>query len=113
MLATEYKCPTMEILSTSIDEPEKIDVAYVAHLARISLTRDEQGMFQKQLEHILDHVRKLNELDVEGIEPMAHAIPVKNRFREDVPVPGVDHEIAMQNAPQQRHGQFFVPRILE
>lgn len=93
--------------------PEKIDVAYVAHLARISLAPGEQEMFQEQLEHILDHVKKLNELNVEGVEPMAHAIPVKNRFREDVVVPGLDHEVAMGNAPEARHDQFFVPRILE
>ena len=93
--------------------PEKIDVAYVAHLARISLAPGEQEMFQEQLEHILEHVKKLNELNVEGIEPMAHAIPVKNRFREDVVVPGIDVEAAMNNAPESRHDQFFVPRILE
>ena len=93
--------------------PEKIDVSYVAHLARISLAPGEQELFQEQLEHILDHVKKLNELDVSGIEPMAHAIPVKNSFREDVITPCIDHEAAMQNAPEARHEQFFVPRILE
>jgi len=93
--------------------PEKIDVTYVAHLARIALAPGEPEMFQQQLEHILDHVKKLNELDVSGIEPMAHAIPVKNRFRYDVVTPGIDHELALQNAPEARHDQFFVPRILE
>lgn len=94
-------------------EQEKIDVAYVAHLARISLAPGEQEMFQQQLEHILDHVKKLNELDVTNVEPMAHAIPVENRFREDVPVNCLDHEAAMNNAPEVRHELFFVPRILE
>jgi len=92
---------------------EKIDVAYVAHLARISLAPGEKEMFQHQLEHILEHVKKLNELDVSGVKAMAHAIPVKNRFREDVPVECIDHEKAMSNAPDSRHELFFVPRILE
>ncbi len=103
----------MDANNTAPASPEKIDVAYVAHLARISLAPGEQEMFQTQLEHILDHVKKLNELNVDGIEPMAHAIPVKNRFRDDVVVPGLEHEAAMGNAPEERHGQFFVPRILE
>lgn len=96
-----------------MNQPEKIDVAYVAHLARIALAPGEQGMFQQQLEHILAHVDKLNELDVSGIEPMAHAIPVKNRFRDDVPRAGLDHETVLANAPQAKHEQFFVPRIIE
>jgi len=98
---------------SSPSQPEKIDVAYVAHLARISLAPGEQELFQSQLEHILEHVNKLNELDVAGVEPMAHAIPVKNCFRDDVVRPSLDHDAAMRNAPEERHGQFFVPRILE
>jgi aspartyl-tRNA(Asn)/glutamyl-tRNA(Gln) amidotransferase subunit C len=92
---------------------EKIDVSYVAHLSRISLGEGEQEMFQEQLEHILDHVKKLNELNVEGTEPMAHAIPVKNSFRDDAIRPCLNHDLAMKNAPEARHDQFFVPRILE
>lgn len=93
--------------------PEKIDVAYVAHLARIALSPEERAMFQHQLEHILEHVKKLNELDVSGIEPMQHGIPVKNQFREDVVKEGIDHESVIHNAPGARHDQFFVPRIIE
>ncbi|HMO50315.1 MAG TPA: Asp-tRNA(Asn)/Glu-tRNA(Gln) amidotransferase subunit GatC [Kiritimatiellia bacterium] len=103
----------MENVPSAAASAEKIDVAYVAHLARIALNPGEQALFQEQLEHILDHVRKLNELNVDGIEPMAHAIPVKNRFRDDVPTPGLDHDDVMANAPESRHEQFFVPRILE
>lgn len=96
-----------------MNQPEKIDVAYVAHLARIAVSPEEQEMFQQQLEHILEHVDKLKQLDVSGVEPMAHAIPVKNRFRADVPVDGLDHAGVLRNAPEARHDQFFVPRILE
>jgi len=96
-----------------MQNPEKIDVAYVAHLARIALTPEEQKLFQQQLEQILGHVRQLNELDVSGIEPMQHGIPVKNQFREDTVTPGIDHESVINNAPGARHDQFFVPRIIE
>jgi aspartyl-tRNA(Asn)/glutamyl-tRNA(Gln) amidotransferase subunit C len=92
---------------------EQIDVAYVAHLARISLGPDERALYQQQLEHILDHVKTLNELDVSGVEPMAHATPVANQFREDIPHECIDHESVMNNAPEARHDLFFVPKIIE
>ncbi|HMP90093.1 MAG TPA: Asp-tRNA(Asn)/Glu-tRNA(Gln) amidotransferase subunit GatC [Kiritimatiellia bacterium] len=103
----------MESQNKSPDAPEKIDVSYVAHLARIALSSDEKPVFQDQLEHILEHVTKLNELDVTGVEPMAHAIPVKNRFRDDEVSPGISRDAVLRNAPDSRHEQFFVPRILE
>lgn len=96
-----------------MNQPEKIDVAYVAHLARIAISPAEKETFQHQLEHILEHVKTLNALDVAGVEPMQHAVPVKNRFRDDEVKPGIDHESVMRNAPEARHDQFFVPRILD
>lgn len=99
-----------------MDEKNKaagIDVEYVAHLARMQLSPDEARTFEVQLNHILDHVQTLSRLDVEGVEPTAHAVPVHNVFREDVVSASLDHEEAMKNAPQQRSGLFIVPRILE
>lgn len=92
---------------------ETIDVSYVAHLARISLSKDDEALFQEQLEHILEHVKTLNELDVSAVGPMAHATPVENQFREDVPTVSLDHESVIQNAPESRHDLFFVPKIIE
>jgi aspartyl-tRNA(Asn)/glutamyl-tRNA(Gln) amidotransferase subunit C len=103
----------MEPATSKSSAPELIDVAYVAHLARIALSDEERATYQRQLEQILDHVRQLDALDVSAIEPMAHAIPVKNRFREDLEVAGIEHQDVMNNAPESRQGQFFVPRILE
>ena len=94
-------------------DAEDIDVAYVAHLARLALTEEETATFQAQLHDILGHVRQLSELDVEGIEPMAHVVPVENVLRADEVKDSLPREEAMGNAPDQRGGQFLVPRIIE
>lgn len=90
-----------------------IDVKYVAHLARMHLSEPEAEMFQGQLEQILEHVQTLSELDVDGVEPTAHAVPVHNVFREDKVRPSLDHDAVMANAPQARQGLFMVPQIIE
>ncbi len=92
---------------------EGIDVAYVAHLARLDLTTDEIETFQEQLEHIVGYVNKLQGLDLEGIEPTSHARPVMNVFREDKVQPGLDREVVLDNAPARSMDQFTVPRIIE
>ena len=92
---------------------DKIDVKYVAHLARMHLSAAEVAHLQPQLEQIVGYVRQLDELNVEGIEPTAHAIPVQNVFRADEVRPCLDHAAVMQNAPQAREGQFIVPKIIE
>lgn len=94
-------------------QTDAIDVKYVAHLARMQLSDDEIATFQSQLEQVLDHVRELSELDVESVEPTAHAVPVHNVFREDQVRPSLDHDAAMANAPQTRQGLFMVPQIIE
>ncbi|MFC1453496.1 Asp-tRNA(Asn)/Glu-tRNA(Gln) amidotransferase subunit GatC, partial [Verrucomicrobiota bacterium] len=92
---------------------DKIDVAYVARLARLDLTDDERRVFQEQLDHIVGYMRKIRELDLSGIEPTSHAHPVQNVFREDETRPGLPREEAMDNAPASADGQFIVPKILE
>lgn len=91
----------------------KIDVAYVAHLARLNLTDEEAAVFPSQLEQIVAYVDKIGELDLSGIEPTSHAHPVMNVFRRDVARPGLAQEDVMANAPQARSGQFMVPKIVE
>ncbi len=89
------------------------EVRRVAHLARLALPDEEIPRFARDLERILAHVRQLQELDVEGVEPTAHAMPVTNVFRADEPRPGLTREDALANAPASRAGLFLVPRILE
>lgn len=95
------------------ESTESIDVSYVAHLARLDLSDEEREVFQAQLEDVLAYVNQLKELDVEGIEPMAHAVPLENVFREDEPAECLDRDQVMQNAPLARDGQFVLPRIVE
>ena len=92
---------------------EHIDVRYVAHLARMNLDDSEAAVLQGQLEHILEYVQRIRELDVSGIEPTSHARPVTNVFREDEVRPGLDHETVMENAPKSGNGLFAVPQIIE
>lgn len=91
----------------------EIDVAYVAHLARLQLTDEEAARFSTQLGDILGYVNKLEALDVEGVEPMAHAAPVYDVMREDQARPGAGAQSALANAPDQSAGQFRVPRVVE
>ncbi len=89
------------------------DVKYVAHLARIALTPDEQEKFAAQLSNILGYIEKLNQLDVSGIEPTAHAVPLVNVFRPDEVRPSLANAEALRNAPASANGLFMVPKIVE
>jgi aspartyl-tRNA(Asn)/glutamyl-tRNA(Gln) amidotransferase subunit C len=89
------------------------DVKYVAHLARLALTPEEEQKFQAQLGNILGYIAKLNELDVTNVEPTAHAVPLVNVMRADEVRPSLPHEEAMHNAPAQLNGLFQVPKIVE
>ena len=91
----------------------EIDVKYVAHLARIALTPDEEKKLAAQLGGILGYIEKLNELDVTNIEPTAHAVPLVNITRPDEVRPSLPHEEALRNAPRQANGLFIVPKIVE
>jgi aspartyl-tRNA(Asn)/glutamyl-tRNA(Gln) amidotransferase subunit C len=90
-----------------------IDIKYVAHLARISLTPDEEKKIGAQLGHILGYIEKLRELDVTNVEPTAHAVPMVNVTRADEVRPSLSHEEALRNAPRQAGGLFVVPKIVE
>ena len=91
----------------------EIDVKYVANLARIALTPDEEKKLGAQLGEILGYIEKLRELDVTNVEPTAHAVPMVNVTRPDVVRPSLPHEAALANAPAQANGLFLVPKIVE
>jgi aspartyl-tRNA(Asn)/glutamyl-tRNA(Gln) amidotransferase subunit C len=88
------------------------EVLHVATLARLSLDPAEIELFTRQLNDILAYVEKLQELDTEGIEPLAHVIPVFNVFREDEVTTGLDRDQALDNAPAREAGAFLVPKII-
>ncbi len=90
-----------------------LDVAYVARLARLELTAEETALFQIQLAEVLQHVARLDEVDVEGVEPAAHAIPKFDVWREDEVRPGFTQAEALRHAPRAAHGLFIVPKVIE
>ena len=91
----------------------KIDVAYVAELARLELTDEEKSVFQPQLENIVKYVEKISSVDVDGVEPMMHGRPLVNAFREDAVRPSMPVETALENAPERVGDEFLLPKIVE
>ena len=91
----------------------KIDVGYVAELARLELTDEEKAVFQPQLENIVKYVEKISSVDVEGVEPMMHGRPLVNALREDAVRPSMDREDALGNAPARVGEEFLLPKIVE
>jgi len=91
----------------------QFDVKYVAHLARLQLTPDEEKKLGGQLDGILGYIEKLKELDVADVEPTAHAVPLVNITRPDEIQPSLPHDQALRNAPAQANGLFMVPKIVE
>jgi aspartyl-tRNA(Asn)/glutamyl-tRNA(Gln) amidotransferase subunit C len=91
----------------------EIDVKYVAHLARISLSPAEEQKLAAQIGGILGYIEKLKQLDVSGVEPTAHAVPLINITRPDEIRPSLPTEEALRNAPAQANGLFLVPKIVE
>jgi aspartyl-tRNA(Asn)/glutamyl-tRNA(Gln) amidotransferase subunit C len=91
----------------------EIDVKYVAHLARLALTPEEEQKIGHQLGNILGYIEKLKEVDVSGVEPTAHAFPLVNVTRPDETQPSLSNEEALRNAPAKANGLFIVPKIVE
>jgi len=94
------------------------EVARVAHLARLQLTEEELTAMTRQLASIVDYVDQLQKVRTDGIEPMAHALPVANVFRADIPAPSLSVEEALANAPKRKvtsEGNAFysVPAVLD
>jgi len=96
-------------MSEQLDDNQ---VRHVAKLSRLQLTDQQIHHFAGQLSAVLDYVSKLNELDVEGVEPMAHAADVSNVLRKDQPQPGMPVDKALENAPDASDPFFKVPKIL-
>ena len=89
------------------------NVNYVAHLARLALTPEEEQKFGAQLGQVLGYITKFNELDVRNVEPTAHAVPLVNVTRPDEVRPSLPNDEALRNAPAKANGLFMVPKIVE
>lgn len=112
----------LDLLSGSKDyihvEPEKPlvseeDVDYVAALARLELNEEEKEELTRNLRDIIAFADKLNELDVSGLDPMVHVMPIENVFRADFQGISDDRELILKSAPAQKDGCYFVPKAVE
>jgi aspartyl-tRNA(Asn)/glutamyl-tRNA(Gln) amidotransferase subunit C len=87
-------------------------VRHVAKLSRLALDEPRLEKFSAQLGSILEYVAKISEVDVTGVEPMAHALPIHNVFREDVVEPSLPVEKVLENAPESDGPFFKVPKVI-
>jgi aspartyl-tRNA(Asn)/glutamyl-tRNA(Gln) amidotransferase subunit C len=89
------------------------EVRKVALLARLELTDEEIDQQARHLNDLLETFEVLQGVDVTGIEPTSHSIPVYNVFRDDSSRPSLPRQAVLANAPEAREGCFVVPRIVE
>jgi aspartyl-tRNA(Asn)/glutamyl-tRNA(Gln) amidotransferase subunit C len=88
---------------------DREQVLHVARLARLRLSDDEVERMSGELSAILEHVDNINELDLEGVEPTTHVVPLENVLREDEPRPSLPRERALEGAPDADETGFRVP----
>jgi aspartyl-tRNA(Asn)/glutamyl-tRNA(Gln) amidotransferase subunit C len=88
-------------------------VKHVARLARLGMTEEEVDVFASQLSVILENIAKLQEVDVSGVSPTAHASRLNNVMRQDIPEPSYPPEVLLANAPEQEDNCLKVPAVLE
>ncbi|HET6453351.1 MAG TPA: Asp-tRNA(Asn)/Glu-tRNA(Gln) amidotransferase subunit GatC [Armatimonadota bacterium] len=91
----------------------KEEVEHVAWLARLELADEEKSRLTSQLNELMVHFEKLQQLDTTEVAPTSHSIPVSNVFREDAVGPCLPVEDAVSNAPETRDGYFVVPQVVE
>ena len=89
------------------------EVIKIAELARLGLTEVELDHYGRQLSAVLEYAARLNELDLEGVEPSAHAIDRTNVMREDIVVPSLPTEAALPNAAAASENQFLIQSVLD
>lgn len=90
----------------------RAEVAHLARLSRLALTDDELDHFAVQLDQIISAVARVQEVTAEGIALTSHAVPMTNVFRDDVVVPPLGADKALDQAPAVEQQRFRVPRIL-
>jgi aspartyl-tRNA(Asn)/glutamyl-tRNA(Gln) amidotransferase subunit C len=91
----------------------QLNIDHVANLARLALTAEEKATFAQQLGSVLHHIEQLSKVDVNGVEPTAHAFAVTNVWAEDVARPGLAVDQALRNAPAKRENMVVVPKVVE
>ncbi len=88
-------------------------IEQVASLSRIRLSDEEKDIFREQLTDILVYIEKLNELNTDGVQPMAYATSLKNVFRDDKQKSSFARQEILELSPSSANGFFKVPKILD
>jgi aspartyl-tRNA(Asn)/glutamyl-tRNA(Gln) amidotransferase subunit C len=102
-----FNLPTMADQKITIEQ-----VRDVAKLARLEIPPERLARLTGQLESILEYVAKIGEVDMTGVEPIAHALPLHNVLRDDVVEPSLSLEKVLQNAPETDGPFFKVPKVI-
>ncbi len=89
------------------------EVRHVARLARLRLSDQELQLYRGQLSSVLDHIAKIRELDVEGVEPMAHPSDLTNRLDDDVVDEAMPRDVLLALAPEVEDSFLSVPKVLD
>ncbi len=88
---------------------DREQVLHVARLARLGLGNEEVERMARELSGILDHVERISELDLDGVEPTSHVVELENVLRPDEPRPSWPRERVLEGSPDPAEGQFRVP----
>jgi aspartyl-tRNA(Asn)/glutamyl-tRNA(Gln) amidotransferase subunit C len=88
---------------------ERDQVLHVARLARLRLSEEEVETMVGELSGILEHVDRIGNLDLEGVEPTSHVVALENVLRADEPRPSLPRDIALASAPEPQDGAFRAP----
>ncbi len=88
---------------------DRSQVLHVARLARLELSEAEVEKMASELSLVLEHIEKIRELDLDGVEPTSHVVEVEDALREDEPRPSLPVEVALASAPEPLQEGFGVP----
>ena len=89
------------------------DVKNIAHLARLAIDDNQIEQYAQDLSSILDLVEQMNQVDTEGVQPMAHPTDAQQRLREDVITEPDQREKFQAIAPDVANGLYRVPKVIE
>jgi len=88
---------------------DRATVLHVARLARLELNDEEVERMTLELGKVLEHIETIGELDLDGVPPTSHVVPLSNALRADQPRPSLPREVALAAAPAVADGGFAVP----
>src|SRR5262245_40841326 len=110
---TEPASDASGVSDTSTGGLTRADVEHVARLARLALTDDEIERLTVDLVAVLGHAADVASLDLDGVPPTSHPLPLRNVLRADVVRPTLDRDEVLAAAPEVQDYRFRVPRILD